>query len=150
MSRSLTWRLLLSFLVLVAAGWVVATSSPQLGLDLRGGTQIVLETQDSPTVEADAEATDRTLEVLRGRVDALGVAEPVLARAGENRIIVELPGLQDPREAEEVIGKTAQLSFHPSSIAPSARRREPAGGRADRAADESGQRLRLGPGRRAR
>ncbi|MEH3034581.1 MAG: protein translocase subunit SecD, partial [Aeromicrobium erythreum] len=40
------------------------------------------------------------------------MAEPTLARSGENRIIVELPGLQDPREAAEVIGKTAQLTFH--------------------------------------
>ena len=72
-----------------------AISTPaRLGLDLRGGTQIVLETRDSPTVKADAEATDRALEVLRRRVDALGVAEPTLARSGERRIIVELPGVR--------------------------------------------------------
>jgi len=106
-------RALLALAVLAASGYVVLTSSPRLGLDLRGGTQIVLETSDSPTVTADAEATDRTLEVLRRRVDALGVAEPTLARSGERRIIVELPGLQDPAEAAEVIGRTAQLTFHP-------------------------------------
>ena len=88
------------------------TQSAKLGLDLRGGTQIVLETQDSDRIEADAEATDRALEVLRGRVDALGVAEPSLTRSGENRIIVELPDLKDPEEAAEVIGSTAQLTFH--------------------------------------
>ncbi|MGH3371303.1 MAG: protein translocase subunit SecD, partial [Nocardioidaceae bacterium] len=113
MSRAALVRLVLALLILGGSAAIAATNEPRLGLDLRGGTQIVLETQDSPTVEADAEATDRTLEVLRGRVDALGVAEPTLARAGENRIIVELPGLQDPREAAETIGKTAQLSFHP-------------------------------------
>ncbi|MFC7615629.1 protein translocase subunit SecD [Actinokineospora soli] len=85
---------------------------PRLGLDLRGGTQITLETKDSPTAVADAAATDRALEVLRRRVDALGVAEPLIARSGENRIVIELPGLQDPREAVEVIGRTAQLTFH--------------------------------------
>ncbi|MFG2199971.1 hypothetical protein [Kitasatospora sp. NPDC048715] len=49
----------------------------------------------------------------RRRVDGLGVVEPSLARAGERRIVVELPGVQDPREAAGVIGRTAQLTFHP-------------------------------------
>ncbi len=143
MSRAALARLVLALLILGGSVAVALSSTPRLGLDLRGGTQIVLETQDSPTVEADAEATDRTLEVLRGRVDALGVAEPTLARAGENRIIVELPGLQDPREAAEVIGKTAQLSFHPvvdvadAETEPKRRQRV--------LADESGQELLLGP-----
>lgn len=103
---------------LVAAGAVAGavgllfTTEPRLGLDLRGGTQIVLETRDSPTTKADADATDRTLEVLRHRVDALGVSEPTLARSGERRIIVELPDVQDPAEAAKVIGRTAQLTFH--------------------------------------
>jgi SecD/SecF fusion protein len=143
MSRAALVRLILALMILGGSVAIAVTNEPRLGLDLRGGTQIVLETQDSPTVEADAEATDRTLEVLRGRVDALGVAEPTLARAGENRIIVELPGLQDPREAEEVIGKTAQLSFHPvlDAVGPDA---EPEEGERI-VADESGQRLRLGP-----
>ncbi len=143
MSRAALVRLVLALLFLGGSVAIAFSSEPRLGLDLRGGTQIVLETQDSPTVEADAEATDRTLEVLRGRVDALGVAEPTLARAGENRIIVELPGLQDPREAAEVIGKTAQLSFHPviSAVGPKA---EPKKNQRI-VADESGQRLLLGP-----
>ena len=64
-------------------------------------------------MKADGESTDRAVEVLRRRVDALGVAEPTLTRSGDRRIIVELPGLQDPREAAEVIGRTAQLTFHP-------------------------------------
>lgn len=113
MSRAALVRLVLALLILGGSVAIAVTSEPRLGLDLRGGTQIVLETQDSPTVKADAEATDRTLEVLRGRVDALGVAEPTLARAGENRIIVELPDLDDPTEAAKVIGKTAQLAFRP-------------------------------------
>ena len=112
MSRAALFRLILALLILGGSVAIALTSEPKLGLDLRGGTQIVLETQDSPTVEADAEATDRALAVLRGRVDALGVAEPTLVRSGENRIIVELPGLDDPREAARVIGRTAQLSFH--------------------------------------
>lgn len=131
--------------ILVLAGSVVIAlqAQPRLGLDLRGGTQMVLQTQDTPTVRADAQATDRTLEVLRGRVDALGVAEPTLARAGENRIIVELPGLQDPRKATEVIGRTAQLSFHPVSGV--AGRKEKVGKGEIILPAESGERLKLGP-----
>ncbi|TXL62909.1 protein translocase subunit SecD [Aeromicrobium terrae] len=110
--RAPVWRALAAFAVVAAALALALTSSAKLGLDLKGGTQIVLETKDSDRVTADAESTDRALEVLRGRVDALGVAEPTLARSGEKRIIVELPGLQDPREAAKVIGRTAQLTFH--------------------------------------
>ena len=80
-------------------------------------------------MKADAESTDRALEVLRGRVDALGVAEPTLARSGDKRIIVELPGVQDPREAAKVIGQTASSGFHqvlrPAQPGRAARRRAP-------------------------
>ncbi|MBO1751106.1 protein translocase subunit SecD [Actinotalea sp. BY-33] len=112
-SRALLIRAIVTLVVLAGATFAVLTSSPTLGLDLRGGTQVVLETQDSATTVADAESTDRALEVLRRRVDALGVAEPTLARSGERRIVVELPGLTEPREAVEIIGRTAQLTFHP-------------------------------------
>ncbi|WP_294010342.1 protein translocase subunit SecD [Streptomyces sp.] len=83
-----------------------------LGLDLRGGTQIVLETRPTDDADAGGGATDRTVEVLRGRIDALGVTEPTIARSGSDRIVVELPGLQDPRKAADVLGRTARLSFH--------------------------------------
>ncbi|WP_254052095.1 protein translocase subunit SecD [Aeromicrobium sp. A1-2] len=106
------WRAVAAFFVIAISLIFALTSSAKLGLDLRGGTQIVLQTKDSDRVKADAESTDRALSVLRGRVDALGVAEPTLARSGETRIIIELPGLQDPREAAKIIGQTAQLSFH--------------------------------------
>lgn len=113
MNRSTVGRAVLALALVGVAAAVALTSSPRLGLDLSGGTQIVLETRDAPGVTADAAATDRTLQVLRQRVDALGVAEPTLARSGENRIIVELPGLTDPAEAAATLGRTAQLSMHP-------------------------------------
>jgi SecD/SecF fusion protein len=149
-SRAAVWRAVIALLVVGGALAVALTTPVRLGLDLRGGTQIVLETRDTGTVVADAESTDRVAEVLRKRVDALGIAEPTLARAGEKRIIVELPGVQDPREAAEVIGRTAVLSFHPvQGVAASA---PPGPARTDGAvpeagsilADESGQPLRLG------
>ncbi len=106
------WRAIGAFAVIAVSLLLALTTPAKLGLDLKGGTQIVLEAQDTKTVKANAESTDRALSVLRGRVDALGVSEPTLARSGEKRIIVELPGVQDPREAAKVIGQTAQLSFH--------------------------------------
>jgi SecD/SecF fusion protein len=146
-------RALLAFGFVGAATALVFSTEPRLGLDLRGGTQIVLETQDSATTKADADATDRALEVLRHRVDALGVSEPTLVRSGERRIIVELPDVQDPAEAEKVIGQTAQLTFHPVlDVAPPNSNAGTTGPRPTdepqqplELRDESGQTLRLGP-----
>ena len=113
MSRATAVRVVLALVVLAVSGWLLATRPPRLGLDLRGGTQIVLETRDGEFAKASTATTDEALEVLRRRVDELGVAEPTLARSGERRIIVELPGVTEPAEAVKVIGRTAQLTFHP-------------------------------------
>jgi len=154
-------RAIVALGILAGSLYFTLTTPARLGLDLRGGTQIVLETQDSPTVKAGKESTDRAVEVLRRRVDALGVSEPSLTRSGDRRIIVELPGVQDPREAAEVIGRTAQLTFHPvlgvpePTAAPSADGATPspspsptpsAAADGDRVFDdEDGQPIRLGP-----
>lgn len=113
MTRATTVRAVLALAVLAVSGWLVATRPPNLGLDLRGGTQIVLETKDGELAKANADTTDEALEVIRRRVDQLGVSEPSLARSGERRIIVELPGVTDPEEAVKILGRTAQLTFHP-------------------------------------
>jgi len=107
----LGWRLFLIALVVGGAVALIETRPAKLGLDLRGGTQIVLEAKDTPRQRVDDDTAERTLEVLRRRVDQLGVAEPNLQRTGPRRIIVELPGVEDPEEAVEVIGRTAQLEF---------------------------------------
>jgi protein-export membrane protein SecD len=111
--RQLRWRAVVVAAVLVATGALIGTRSARLGLDLRGGTQIALEARDTGRQKVDGDTMDRTLEVLRRRVDQLGVAEPSLQRSGDRRIIVELPGLKDPDQAVAVIGQTAQLAFHP-------------------------------------
>jgi SecD/SecF fusion protein len=151
LSRHLGWRLVAVLLVLGAAGWLALTRPARLGLDLRGGTQIVLEAKDSPERQVDGDTVARTLEVLRHRVDQLGVAEPSLQRSGERRVLVELPGVYDPREAVEVIGRTAQLAFHPvlglaePAAGEPATTAPPAGDGELVLADEGGGRLRLGP-----
>jgi SecD/SecF fusion protein len=151
LSRHLGWRLVAVLLVLGAAGWLALTRPARLGLDLRGGTQIVLEAKDSPERQVDGDTVARTLEVLRHRVDQLGVAEPSLQRSGERRVLVELPGVYDPKEAVEVIGRTAQLAFHPvlglaePAAGEPATTAPPAGDGELVLADEGGGRLRLGP-----
>jgi len=137
--RATAVRALIAAGAVAGAVGILLTTEPRLGLDLRGGTQIVLETRDGATAKADADATDRTLEVLRHRVDALGVSEPTLVRSGERRIIVELPDVQDPAEAAKVIGRTAQLTFHPVTGVATA---PPASGSRE-LPDESGQPLHL-------
>ncbi|MEU6717903.1 protein translocase subunit SecD [Nonomuraea sp. NPDC046802] len=133
MFRAPFWRAVTALVVTAISLTLALASAPRLGLDLRGGTQLVFETRDSPTVKADAAATDRALDVLRQRADALGVVDPTLVRSGERRIIVELPGVLDPRQAAEVIGRTAQLAFHPVL------------GDRGEARDENGGPLELGP-----
>lgn len=148
-TRRLGGRILLVLLAIAAAATVVALRPVRLGLDLRGGTQVVLEARDAPDREADAAATDRAIEVLRRRVDQLGVSEPSLQRSGDRRIIVELPGVVDPREAVDVIGQTAQLTFHPvleevPDVSPSPTP-QPEEGAERVLLDESGIGIRLGP-----
>ncbi|MCK5766991.1 MAG: protein translocase subunit SecD, partial [Candidatus Atribacteria bacterium] len=82
-----------------------------LGLDLQGGSHVILECKDSPNALVDDDAVNRVLEVIRNRVDQLGVSEPVIQRQGNNRILVQLPGIDDPEAAVDLIGKTALLEF---------------------------------------
>ena len=133
--KKLRWRAIAVLAVLAGATALIATRPARLGLDLQGGTQIVLEAKASDGRRVDGDTVDRTLEVLRRRVDQLGVSEPSLQRSGDRRIIVELPGLEDPAQAVAVIGKTAQLTFHPVVTAGTGARTLP---------DESGVQLSLG------
>lgn len=142
MNRQLIWRVLLVLVVLVGSVALVMSRPVRLGLDLRGGTQIVLEARDTPEETVTADTVTRTLEVLRRRVDQLGVAEPSLQRSGDRRIIVELPGVTDPDEALAVIGRTAQLTFH-AVEGPAGNRRNSNDRSALILPDEAGTRLRL-------
>jgi preprotein translocase subunit SecD len=82
------------------------------GLDLQGGMHMTLEPDESQGVIADkATAIERALKVVRTRVDEFGVAEPVVQRVGNDRIIVELPGIDDPERAVQVVQKSAFLKF---------------------------------------
>ncbi|MCI0405262.1 MAG: protein translocase subunit SecD [candidate division Zixibacteria bacterium] len=84
----------------------------KLGLDLRGGMRVVMEVDKSKLNPNEAEdAVDRALEIIRNRVDKFGVAEPLIQKQGQDRIVVELPGITDRARALSLIGQTAQLEF---------------------------------------
>jgi preprotein translocase subunit SecD len=94
-------------LVLVPLGAVLASSTtPQLGLDLQGGISVVL----GPKGEVKSDALGQAVEIIRNRVDSLGVAEPEVSRQGTN-IIVDLPGVKDRDRARSLVGRTAELRF---------------------------------------
>ena len=81
------------------------------GLDLQGGTHIVLEAEDTEHGTADNDAVERAKQILERRINEMGLSEPIVQREGAKRIIIELPGVKDPDEAMKRIGKTAVLEF---------------------------------------
>jgi len=107
-------RLILLFIAaLVIGALVVVWKIPtQLGLDLRGGSQLTIQVKPTEQVkEIKPDDLDAVRRVIEGRVNGLGVSEPLVLTAGNNQIIVQLPGVNDPIQAERVLGGTAQLDF---------------------------------------
>src|ERR687894_363925 len=101
-------------LALVAGSlYVITQKRTVLGLDLRGGTELVYQGRATPQVpEVRGEDVDRAISILRDRIDTLGVAEPEITRVGEDQIEVGLPDVQDSERAIDRIGTTAQLYFY--------------------------------------
>ena len=148
MSRGALVRFLLVLGLLAGCAAIALGVKPNLGLDLRGGAQFVFQANDTETTEATATNVDKTVEVLRGRVDALGVAESTLVRQGDDRILVELPGVtndDEAQEAEERIGQTAQLSVHPVVATANGPDAEPSEEGNEVLPAEDGQFLEIGP-----
>jgi preprotein translocase subunit SecD len=114
--RSLVTTLSVTLLVvLVAAVYLGLGNRPNLGLDLQGGISAIYtpELPEGEEVPDDLdEILDQTIEVIRARVDSLGVAEPDISRSGTD-VLVQLPGIADADRLREIIGTTAQLTFRP-------------------------------------
>jgi preprotein translocase subunit SecD len=87
-----------------AAGW-----APLLGLDLKGGISVVF----APVHPVGTATLNEAIDIIRNRVDALGVAEPNIARQGADDIVVQLPGVHNRNQALHIIGETAELFFRP-------------------------------------
>ena len=78
-----------------------------LGLDLEGGTSVILTAEG----EVTEDVLQKTIDIIRSRIDSLGVAESEVSVGGEDNILIQLPGVENERRALEVIGTTAQLTF---------------------------------------
>jgi len=98
-------------LILGAAIVILLTYPFRFGLDIRGGIRVTLQCQKVQGVEITDDAVRRTIEVIRNRIDQLGVTEPSIYKEGTDKIVVELPGIKDPEKALEIIGQTALLEF---------------------------------------
>ncbi|MGI8945137.1 MAG: protein translocase subunit SecD, partial [Thermoleophilaceae bacterium] len=113
-SRSRNLSIIALVLVLVAgAGYLISSKPTVLGLDLRGGVELVYEGRPTPQVpEVTPEAVNDAIETIRKRTDALGVSEPEIQRAGSNQISIGLPNVDNAQRAQEQVGTTAQLQFY--------------------------------------
>ncbi|MFT5171315.1 MAG: preprotein translocase subunit SecD, partial [Candidatus Marinamargulisbacteria bacterium] len=108
----------LVLLVVLGAIAVVVKMPINLGLDLQGGTRLIIEAKDTKEVKADNDAVLGALAVIRSRINGLGVAESVIRRKGLKQLIVELPGVKNPDRAIKLIGETALLEFVEAEWAP--------------------------------
>jgi len=110
--RDLYWLLVI---ILIVAGAIWVVTSPRfpirLGLDLQGGLQVLLEADVAEDVEVTPEAMDTARQIIDRRVNAIGVTEPLVQVEGARRILIELPGIEDPQEALSLIQETALLEF---------------------------------------
>ena len=107
---------------LVFASLAVIVSKPtRLGLDLKGGVQLIYQGRATAQAKVDTESLNRAIDIMRNRVDKLGVAQPEIQRTGESEIDVRLPDVTNAQRAQQQVGKTAQLFFYdwePNVIGP--------------------------------
>lgn len=106
---------LLACLAVIVALFVIfvrpLANSIRQGLDLQGGTHVVLEAEDTEIAQVNDDAMQRVVSIMERRVNELGLTEPIVQREGERRVIIELAGIKDPDAAIQTIGKTAMLEF---------------------------------------
>src|SRR4051812_19226025 len=110
--RNLYILALVGFL-LAASAYIIISKPTRLGLDLKGGVELVYEGRPTPQVPTvTPQAIDDAIQTIRKRTDALGVFEPEIQRAGSNQISIGLPAGKNADRAEEQGGTTAQPQFY--------------------------------------
>jgi preprotein translocase subunit SecD len=97
--------------VIPGVSWLPWKDLIKQGLDLKGGVHVVLEAQDTPDAQVTDDRVKQAMAILENRVNAFGIAEPIIQQQGTNRIIVELAGIQDPDQAVQTLIRTAYLEF---------------------------------------
>ncbi len=104
--------LLIILILVFGSVFINYTKDIHKGLDIQGGSRLVLEASPTDKVkEINQSVMSSVMSVVRNRVDALGVAEPIIQQKGATQIIVEIPAVKDPQEAVRVIGETTELVF---------------------------------------
>ena len=114
MFGTLKGRILIILVAIGVAAGFLYKNGIKRGLDLQGGMYLALEVSDPhKTLSKDAmkDATDQALQVIRNRIDQFGVAEPLVQKIGDDRIVVQLPGIRDETRAKGIIERTAFLEF---------------------------------------
>ena len=114
MRQNALLKLIITIVVIIGVSAAFITplaGSIRQGLDLQGGTHVVLEAQDTEQAKVNDDAMNRVVKIMEKRVNELGLTEPIIQREGTNRVIVELPGVKDPDKAIAILGKTAMLEF---------------------------------------
>jgi SecD/SecF fusion protein len=107
-----------TLILLLVAGLVaasvaaIAVKKTRLGLDLKGGVELVYQAKPTAQSKVDSESLNRAIDIMRKRVDQLGVSQPEIQRSGSDEINVALPEVKDAHRAEQEVGKTAQLFFY--------------------------------------
>src|ERR1700723_2691760 len=105
------------FVLLLVAGLIaasfalIATRTTRLGLDLKGGVELVYKAEPTPQSPVNPDSLQRAVDVMNNRVNQLGVAQPQITTSGGNQIDVQLPYVKNVGEAEKPVGKPAKLSF---------------------------------------
>src|SRR6201996_3930305 len=98
---------------LIAASFVVIATKPtRLGLDLKGGVELVYKAEPTPQSPVNDQSLQRAVEVMQNRVNQLGVTQPQIQTSGNNQIDVQLPDVTNIKQAEEAVGTTARLEFY--------------------------------------
>src|SRR4029450_5441913 len=100
----------------IGAVMLIVPGSPahkktRLGLDLQGGLEVVLKAVPPKGHKITTDDLDRSVSIMRNRIDKLGVSEPEIRKQGSDQIVIQLAGVHDPKKAAELIGKTAQLEL---------------------------------------
>ncbi|OGC21342.1 protein-export membrane protein SecD [candidate division WOR-1 bacterium RIFOXYB2_FULL_42_35] len=119
MKKNINQLRILILLVIIGVSIYILNQMPiNLGLDLQGGTRLVLEGQPTAKIKVTDDAMAGAVAVIRNRIDPRGVAEPIIQRKGRDQIVVELPGVKDPDRVIKLIGDTALLEFVEAEWAP--------------------------------
>src|SRR2546421_12678485 len=119
--RRNTFVLLVVLILIGLAAVTIVAKKTRLGLDLKGGVELVYQGKPTAQAKVDTESLNRAIDIMRKRVDQIGVSQPEIQRSGADEITVALPSVSNASRAQDQVGKTAQLLFYdwePNVIGP--------------------------------